>query len=336
MWFLITLFQLAVTDEDNKHASATEWRRPALVRIASQTPPLISEEAHDALVNDVEFNPSIRLEYARNVRLLCSLDNICYSNVRQVIPKHRTLLTQRMPQHGHEIRALSSGQVIFLLTMHDIENMRSAAGFPSMLMTYFTNSALAKYTGLATCMEATAEKVMRDSIYELTLQAREQSLPDHLSNELQALLVGSTHRVARARDVAAKYLNKLITSFPSLMCDPPLVFAILEVLTLLRRACENEFIDEVRYDWGARARCVLKYPDERSITPTGSTTLSVRTLRCSSATTTRSATISLRHCSGARASGSSLRSLVHQSSCRRLCRYVQALLIRWIPTLMLL
>jgi hypothetical protein len=28
------------------------------------------------------------------------------------------------------------------------------------------------------------------------------------------------------------------------MCDPPLVFAILEVLTLLRRACENEFIDE--------------------------------------------------------------------------------------------
>jgi phosphatidylinositol 4-kinase len=28
------------------------------------------------------------------------------------------------------------------------------------------------------------------------------------------------------------------------MCDPPLVFAILEVLTLLRRACENEFVDE--------------------------------------------------------------------------------------------
>lgn len=32
------------------------------------------------------------------------------------------------------------------------------------------------------------------------------------------------------------------------MCDPPLVFAILEVLTLLRRACENEFTDEVSPD----------------------------------------------------------------------------------------
>jgi hypothetical protein len=29
------------------------------------------------------------------------------------------------------------------------------------------------------------------------------------------------------------------------MCSAPLVFAILEVLTILRRACEGEFIDEV-------------------------------------------------------------------------------------------
>ena len=29
------------------------------------------------------------------------------------------------------------------------------------------------------------------------------------------------------------------------MCDPPLVFSILEVLTLLRRSCEGEFLDEV-------------------------------------------------------------------------------------------
>lgn len=29
------------------------------------------------------------------------------------------------------------------------------------------------------------------------------------------------------------------------MCDPHLVYAILEVLTLLQRATENEYIDEV-------------------------------------------------------------------------------------------
>lgn len=41
------------------------------------------------------------------------------------------------------------------------------------------------------------------------------------------------------------YLNKLIMSFPSFMCDGPFVFALLEVLSLLRKACEGEFVDEV-------------------------------------------------------------------------------------------
>jgi phosphatidylinositol 4-kinase A len=101
---------------------------------------------------------------------------------------------------------------------------------------------------------------MKDSVYELNLQAHEQSLPGHLSAELQALLVGSTHRVAKARHVADKYLNKLITSFPSLMCDPPLVFAILETLTLLRRACENAFIDEVITALGLTTLLLLTIP----------------------------------------------------------------------------
>lgn len=42
-----------------------------------------------------------------------------------------------------------------------------------------------------------------------------------------------------------KYLQRLITAFPSLLCDPPFVIATLEVLTLMQRACEGEFTDEV-------------------------------------------------------------------------------------------
>ena len=89
-------------------------------------------------------------------------------------------------------------------------------------------------------------KVIRGSVTGLTTRVSQQDLPETLSEELRALLICSTHRVAKARDMAERYLNRLITSFPSLMCDPPLVFAILEVLTLLRRACDNEFLDEVR------------------------------------------------------------------------------------------
>lgn len=42
------------------------------------------------------------------------------------------------------------------------------------------------------------------------------------------------------------------------MCDPSLVFAILEVLTLLQKACENEFLDEV---------CLKPLRQKRILTP---------------------------------------------------------------------
>ena len=86
---------------------------------------------------------------------------------------------------------------------------------------------------------------MRESITVLNNKASRQALPTELSSELRVLLTWSTHRIDKARDIALGYLNRLITSFPSLMFSPSLVFAILEVLTLLRKACENEHYDEV-------------------------------------------------------------------------------------------
>ncbi|KAK7034075.1 Phosphatidylinositol 4-kinase stt4 [Paramarasmius palmivorus] len=212
---------------NEKEVTAMEWQRPALARIAAKTPALVVEEAHDSVASDVEYSSVIRQDYADTV-----------------IQKHRTALTKHISLRSSDIRHLSCGQIIFLLTMHDMESMRSATGLPSSLVSYFVNDSLNRHPGLSTCMESIAEKVIRGCITDLNIQASQQALPQSLSSELQKLLIGSTHRVEKARDVASKYLNRLITAFPSLMCDPPLVFAILEVLTLLRRACENEFTDE--------------------------------------------------------------------------------------------
>ena len=43
--------------------------------------------------------------------------------------------------------------------MHDLERLRSAAGLPASLVTYFSNNGLNKNLGLVQCMEAVAEKV---------------------------------------------------------------------------------------------------------------------------------------------------------------------------------
>ncbi|KAH7923479.1 hypothetical protein BV22DRAFT_1036261 [Leucogyrophana mollusca] len=226
MWFLCVLFHF--TSSEEKEKTAMEWLQPALARIAAKTPCMVLESALDA-ASEFEYSTVIRQEYAR---------------LPSVLPKHCAFLSRHIPIRASEIRGLSAGQIIFLLVMHDMESMRSAMGLPSSLATYFTNSSLNRLAGLSACMESIAEKVIRGCVADLNAQAAEQALPTQLSEELRGLLVGSTHRIAKAREVASKYLNRLITSFPSLMCDPPLVYAILEALTLLRRACENEFMDE--------------------------------------------------------------------------------------------
>ncbi|KAI9508312.1 hypothetical protein F5148DRAFT_1275830 [Russula earlei] len=249
MWFLCTLFHFTLADE--KDGSATEWRRPALARIAAKTPALVLEEAHDLLVSDIEFNSSIRLEYAHSV-----------------MSKHCSLLNKYLPSHHSDIRSLSPGEVILILAMHDVEGMRAAAGLPSSLVPYFTNNSINSRTELSACLESMADKIITDAIQDLNHQARIQSLPAELLGELQVLLTSGTHRVAKARAVAAKYLHRLITFFPSLMCDPPLVFSILEVLTLLRRSCEGEFVDEYNpvYEFHSdRVAITLQLPDDYKI-----------------------------------------------------------------------
>ncbi|KAF6763882.1 atypical/PIKK/PI4K protein kinase [Ephemerocybe angulata] len=221
-WFLCVLFNFPNMDD-----TAMDWLQPALARIALKTPSMVVEESLDAMASDVEYNSIIRQEYANTV-----------------VSKHRSLLAQYTPLRPGDVRYLSSGQVIFALTMHDIETMRSAAGCPSSLVSWFVNDSLNKQQSLNSCMEGVAEKVIRGCISDLNVKAAHQTLPKFLSGELRLLLVLSTHRIAKARDVASKYLNRLITSFPSLMCDSQFVFTLLEVLTLLQRAAENEFVDE--------------------------------------------------------------------------------------------
>ena len=66
-----------------------------------------------------------------------------------------------------------------------------------------------------------------------------------VSEEIRKMLIASTHRYRRVREVALKHLDAILTSFAALMCDRQIVFVLLEILTLLRRSCEDAYTDEV-------------------------------------------------------------------------------------------
>ena len=58
-----------------------------------------------------------------------------------------------------ELRGLLPSQVIFLVTMLELESMRSACVLPASLPTYFVNESVNGSTALSLCMESVADKV---------------------------------------------------------------------------------------------------------------------------------------------------------------------------------
>lgn len=165
MWFLCILFNFTSIEEEQEGSGPTamEWQKPALSRIAAKTPAMVLEESHDTVASDLEYNSVIRQEYAHTASIF--LVHIAFQVLiqlfvsSQIISKHRAALTRHIVLRGSDIRSLSSGQIVFLLTMHDMESMRSATGLTSSLVSYFINDSLNRHPGLSACMESIAEKV---------------------------------------------------------------------------------------------------------------------------------------------------------------------------------
>lgn len=74
----------------------------------------------------------------------------------------------------------------------------------------------------------------------------DHSLNAHLTSELQSLLVTACHRITKSREIAFTLIDRLITGFPSLICDSSLVFSLLDILTLLQASCDGSHLDEVK------------------------------------------------------------------------------------------
>lgn len=241
MWFLSVLFGFASPGNVRKNVgvdghskappnSAAEAQAEIVGRslssISLKTPTLVPESAHNYLESDLEYNSVLKREFSH-----------------QTLDSQRKALGAVIPSHASDIRGFSYAQVTFLSTIYDLECLRSRMGRPSMVLSYFTNEGL-NSSALVGSMQAIADKVIDFFIRDLGTQVDKHSLDPRVSSEVKNLMLGCCHRVAKVRSVAQSILNKLIYALPSLLCDQDVVTTMLEILTLLRDGCEDEFKDE--------------------------------------------------------------------------------------------
>jgi len=181
----------------------------------------------------------------------------------QTLQSHRAALAKCVGSRSGDIKHLTGAQCVFILAVHDIESLRAGLCLPSALPSYFVNGSINENVHLATCLDTVADVVRffsfqcSSTLYDSPSQVMQKcksvmgarivdhSLNSHLTSELKSLLIAACHRITKPRDIALKLLDRLITGFPSLMCDSSLVFAMLDILTLLQSSCDERQLNEV-------------------------------------------------------------------------------------------
>lgn len=125
-----------------------------------------------------------------------------------------------------------------------VESLRAEAGYPSTILSYFQVER-ASDTAVPTILLAITDRINQVFISHFSDLVTRHCIDKTVFGEVRAILLECCHQYSQVRTVSIRYLNDLITSFPSLICEASVVAAILELLTVLRRACQAEFVDEV-------------------------------------------------------------------------------------------
>ncbi|KAG0035842.1 phosphatidylinositol-4- kinase [Podila clonocystis] len=155
----------------------------------------------------------------------------------------RATLASYLPAQTYEIKSLTSAKVVFLLSVYHVETMRSRQGNCSFVLKYFMNSGV-NDTGLSNCLEAIADQVINVFMSEAQTKVLAHSLDDSVRQQVRNLVIACTHRLKKVSTLSNKWVQRMIVTFPQLMCDKALLTLVLELSELLWLSCENEMTDE--------------------------------------------------------------------------------------------
>ncbi|KAF8932770.1 phosphatidylinositol-4- kinase [Dissophora ornata] len=221
-WFHCVLFEFVKDSPWYK-----EWSDSMLL-IARKTPAFVSADfgTNAYIEGDLEYNSVLPRSILEDQK-----------------SSMRATLASYLPGQTSEIKSLSSAKVVFLLSVYHVETMRSRQGNCSFILKYFMNSVV-NDGGLSTCLEAIADQVINVFVSESQIKVLSHSLDDNVRQQVRNLVIGCTHRLKRVSSLSNKWVQRMITSFPQLMCDKALLTLVLELSELLWLSCENEMTDE--------------------------------------------------------------------------------------------
>ncbi|GAA5978734.1 hypothetical protein JCM10908_004462 [Rhodotorula pacifica] len=221
-WYAHTLFGFL-----SPRAPLSEWQRSALLSVAKRAPSLVVGLSKDVVEAEAQLKAVLK-----HVGNSVSVEAV------------RNDLSTGIASQSGRFTTLSSTHVVFLGAMWRLETLRARAGAFSPMFSYYNVPAFTNEAAGAEIIQSIGETVHDVFISGLSARVPSHQVEPETYQEVQNLLLQTVAVQEVVRSAALRYLDDLLTSFPSLVCNLGVVTVMLELLTVLRHACLDELTGE--------------------------------------------------------------------------------------------
>jgi len=226
MWFACVIHGV------HPNSKWVQMNATVLRKVAANSPLLTLENMTNDFDADLELNPVLN-------RIIEGKHH----------PNHRALeeeLIKLFPSHQSEIKAFDYSKLVFIGAVTLVETLRSEHGKCSLVLDYFDDANLEKSDASQT-LKTVVDHALKCFVEVLRVNCFEPGFVAFGQRELRELLIRCCDPVPTVQTLAQRCCDKLISTFPALLCSETTTYVLLELLTLLWEGCLSQETDLVSY-----------------------------------------------------------------------------------------
>jgi phosphatidylinositol 4-kinase A len=200
-----------------------------LRKVAANSPLLALESTTNDFDADLELNPVLnRMKEGKH-------------------PNQRVLedeLMRLFPSHQSDIRSFDHPKLVFIGAVTLVEKLRSQSGRCSLALDYFDDANLKK-SDVSGILKTIVDHVLKTFLDLLRVGSFDPPVTRLGQRELRELLIRCCDPVPTVQHLAQRCCDRLIATFPALLCYEGTTYVLLELLTLLWEGCLTQETDLV-------------------------------------------------------------------------------------------
>ncbi|KAJ2888022.1 phosphatidylinositol-4- kinase [Coemansia asiatica] len=206
--------------------------------LAVKAPVLVHASSVNYLETELAFSSVLQRDAGAN------------STTNEATVRMRNALLPLMPASAQPLmRSIGFAQLAFLLSVHNVETARAAAGSCATMLKYFSNAAVAS-SALLPAIEGIADQVVATYVRETTTRRwaiNSQPVGNvalRVKEQVRELMVAACHHLELVSRWAQRFADTILKAFPQAVLDKAVVCTLLELVQLVWKSCKAEQDDQ--------------------------------------------------------------------------------------------